>query len=183
MLPQHRYRHPKFLQQQSRRCCSRQRARSHQSGCPVLLVPFQTCLTGPRRHRSGVPVVCSSPDYMACHSQIFPSIWASACSDDLPVLTQSAPEIRVLPISVQGPGSRASRGDPRRATVREMKEGPWSSAIGWISTHRNLLWSKSNGGERCHGRAVRAQPPVCSAGRERPTRASAPKRRRSLQRH
>ena len=30
----------------------------------------------------------------------------------------------------------------RGATVREMKEGPWSSAIGWISTHRNLLWSK-----------------------------------------
>jgi hypothetical protein len=91
-----------------------------------------------------VPVVCSSPDYMACHSQIFPSIWGSVRSDDLPVLTQSAPEIRVLPISVQGPGPRASRGDPRRATVREMKEGPWSSAIGWISTHRNLLWSKAS---------------------------------------
>jgi hypothetical protein len=34
-----------------------------------------------------VPVVCSSPDYMACHSQIFPSIWGSVRSDDLPVLS------------------------------------------------------------------------------------------------
>jgi hypothetical protein len=66
----------------------------------------------------------------------FSQYMGSVRSDDLPVLTQSAPEIRVLPISVQGPGSRASREDLRRATVREMKEGPWSSAIGWISTHR-----------------------------------------------
>jgi hypothetical protein len=173
MLPQHRYRHPKFLQQdQSPRCCSRQRARSHQSGCPVLLVPFQTCPTGQRRHRTGVPVVCSSPDYMACHSQIFPSMWASARSDDLPVLTQSAPEIRVLPMSVQGPGSRASHEDPRRATVREMTVGPWSSAIGWISTHRNLLWSKATVVnvamvEQCE-RSPRSAVPVANGRPERP---------------
>jgi hypothetical protein len=43
----------------------------------------------------------------------------------------------------------------RRVSIRgaqlyeRWKEGLWSSAIGWISTHRNLLWSKSNGGERC----------------------------------
>ena len=60
-----------FSTDQSRRCCSRQRARSHQSGCPVLLVPFQACRTGQRPHRTAVPVACSSPDYMACHSQTF----------------------------------------------------------------------------------------------------------------
>jgi hypothetical protein len=174
MLPQHRYRHPKFLQQdQSRRCCSRQRARSHQSGCPVLLVPFPTCRTGQRRHRTGVPVVCSSPDYMACHSQIFPSIWASARSDDLPVLTQSAPEIRVLPMSVQGPVSRASREDPRRNCTRD-EGGPleFGNRVDLDPPQPAVVKI-----------AERAQPPVGSAGRERPTRASAPKRRRSLQRH
>ena len=99
MLPQRRYPHPKFLQQdQSRRCCNRQRARSHQSGCPVLLFPFQACRTGQRRHKTAVPVACSSRDYMACHSQIFPSIWASVRSDASPVLARSAPQIRVLPM-------------------------------------------------------------------------------------
>ena len=84
MSPQRRYRHPKFLQQcQSRRCCSRQRARSHQSGCPVLPFPFRACLTGQRHHRTDGPVVCSSPDYMPCPLQIFPSIWAFVRSDAL----------------------------------------------------------------------------------------------------
>ena len=72
MLPRLRYRPPKFLQHsQSPRCCSRQCARRHQSGCPVLLVPFKACRTGQKPHRTGVPVVCSSPDYTACHSQTF----------------------------------------------------------------------------------------------------------------
>jgi hypothetical protein len=68
----------------------------HQSGCPVLPVPFKACPTGQRPHRTGVPVVCSSPDYMVCRSQTSRSTWACVRSDALPVLTRSAPEIRVL---------------------------------------------------------------------------------------
>ena len=91
MWPRPRYRHPKFLQQdQSRRRCSRQHSRSYQSGCPMLQVPFQACRTGQRHHRTGVRVVCSSPDYMPCPLQIFLSIWASVRSDPLTVLTRSA---------------------------------------------------------------------------------------------
>ena len=42
------------------------------------------------------------------------------------------------------------RSKRRCATVREMKEGPSGSAIrSLIPSHRKLLWSKADGGERC----------------------------------
>jgi hypothetical protein len=53
-----------------------------------------------------------------------------------------------------------------------MKEGPWSSAIGWISTHRNLLWSKATVVnvamvEQCE-RSPRSAVPVANGRPERP---------------
>ena len=50
---------------------------------PVSPFPFRACLTGQRHHRTDGPVVCSSPDYMPCPLQIFPSIWAFVRSDAL----------------------------------------------------------------------------------------------------
>ena len=53
-----------------------------------------------------------------------------------------------------------------------MKEGPWSSAIGWISTHRNLLWSKATVVnvamvEQCE-RSPRSAVPVANGRPEHP---------------